>query len=83
MTSAMNDLIRQAAGVTGYARYIQHTDTADDDSFGEDITPDADQGRRTSAVSPPMSMQINARIRRAVGISVRPGQRSVPEIGGC
>lgn len=77
----MNDLIRQAAGITSVARCIEPQDV-DDDSLGGDITPDADQGRRNSAVSPSISMEINDRIRRAVGISVRPGQRSVPEIGG-
>jgi hypothetical protein len=77
----MNDLIRQAAGITSAARCIKPQDV-NDDSLGGDITPDADQGRRTSAVSPPLSMQINDRIRRAVGISVRPGHKPVPEIGG-
>jgi hypothetical protein len=76
----MNDLIRQAAGITSAARCIKPQDV-NDDSLGGDITPDADQGRRNSAVSPSISMEINDRIRRAVGISVRPGQRSVPEIG--
>jgi hypothetical protein len=77
----MNELIRQAAGVASGSRWIEAPDV-DDDSLGEHITPDDDQGRRTSAVSSPISMEINDRIRRAVGISVRPGQRSVPEIGG-
>jgi hypothetical protein len=81
MTSAVNDLIRQAADVTGYARYIVHTDTADDDPGG-DITPDPDQGRRNGHVYPSASMRINDRIRRAAGIDVRPGHKPVPEIGG-
>jgi len=82
MTTKMNDLIRSAAGVTHPIRGARGGYDLDDD-LGQAITPDADQGRRTSAVSPPLSMEINDRIRRAVGISVRPGQRSVPEIGGC
>ena len=76
MTSKMNDVIRSSAGVT---RPVQGARGEDD--LSEDITPDADQGRRNGHVYPTVSMQINDQIRRAVGISVRPGQRSVPEIG--
>ena len=81
MTSAMNDLIRQTAGATGYTRYIKHTDTADDD-LGGNLTFDADQGRRNGHTYPSVSMQINDRIRRAAGVHVPPGHTPVPEIGG-
>lgn len=78
MTTNMNAIIRRAAGITDPSR--RHAHTGDDD-LGEHLTPDHDQGQRSSPVRPPPSAQINDRIRRAAGISIRPGQRSVPEIG--
>lgn len=78
----MNELIWRAAGVTKPSFISWETDTEADDGLGEHITPDADQGHRDIAAPPPISAEINTRIRRAAGINVRPGQRSVPEIGG-
>lgn len=81
MTSdAMSDIIRRGAGATRPSRRWQAADT-DDHDLGDHITPDADQGRRSTAVSPPISMLISDRIRRAAGIHVRPGHRPVPEVG--
>lgn len=79
--TAMNDMIRRCARVTQPSRRWQAADT-NDDGLGEHVTPDDDQGRRTSAVSPPISMEISDRIRRAAGIHVRPGHKPAPEVGG-
>jgi hypothetical protein len=83
MTStAMDDLIRRCADVSQPHRRWE-TDT-DDDDLGEHITPDPDQGQHTVHASPTTSLgtQINDCLRRAVGISVRPGHQPVPEIDG-
>jgi hypothetical protein len=78
MTS-MDALIRRAAGVTQPSSK-READT-DDDDLGEHTTPDADQGQHTVHANTTTSMEMNDRIRRAAGISVRPGHRPVPEIG--
>ncbi len=81
MTSKMNDLIRSTAGVTHSVSRVRWEDNIDD--LGEDITPDDDQGHRDIPAPPPISAEMNTRIRRAAGYTVRPGQKSdVPEIGG-
>lgn len=79
MSSEMDRLIRRAAGLTDPSSTRQ-PHSADDD-LG-DITPDHDQGQRNSHVRPPASRQLDDFIRRAAGITIRPGQRlDLPEIG--
>ena len=82
MISTMNDLIRQAAGITSHAQCTLPTDTFDDDGLGQDISVDNDQGQRNSHIRPLISTEINTRIRRACGHSIQPGQRvDLPNIG--
>lgn len=78
--AAMNDMIRRAARARQPGRRLGVAD-AGGPGIGGEITPDADQGRRSSAVLPPLSMLISDRIRRAAGMSVRPGHSPVPEVG--
>ncbi|MDQ4091899.1 MAG: hypothetical protein M3143_00285 [Actinomycetota bacterium] len=81
MTNQMNDLIRRAAGrTTPSSRW---TARLADDDLGTDVTPDHDQGQRNGHIRPSPSSSMTDRIRRAAGVSIRPGQRAhLPEIGG-
>lgn len=81
MTGAMNDLIRRAVRGTQHASTVRWGDD-DEDDLGGDITPDDDQGRRNVEPTPPISTEMNRRIRLAAGISVRPDRdKPPPEIG--
>lgn len=76
---SMNDLIRRAAGVTQLPRVRWDDDIDDDDA--QALLADPDQGQRDIPAAPPISAEMNTRIRRAAGISIRPGQRTdIPEI---
>jgi hypothetical protein len=80
MTNQMNDLIRRSAGVTTPSSR-RGPDNGDDD-LGEYLTVDVDQGQRTGHIRPSASTSMDNQIRRAAGISIRPGQRvDLPELG--
>ncbi len=74
----MDSLIRRlaATGRTGSGRPADTTVT----TSGVGITPDQDQGRSGGAALPTTS-DMNVRIRAAVGIHTRPGEKRTPEIG--
>ena len=81
----MNALIRRHAGITTTS--VRPVAGALD--LDTHITVDVDQGQRHGHVRPPISNDINTRIRRAAGISIRPNERAVPEtdtlsqLGAC
>lgn len=77
---AMNAIIRRGLWVTRPSVRRKVADT-DDRGLGEQVVADADQGRRTIAAAPSMSVLIDDHIRRAAGMSVRPGHHPVPEVG--
>jgi hypothetical protein len=60
-------------------RAADHEDT-DAQGHLSDVEPDPDQGQRTT--EPPKPPDMNALIRRAVGVNTRPGhEKPPPQIG--